>query len=798
MVLAFFAYSAGKAQNITVFDIDQLKPINEVFIIDHKFNTSATTNKLGKADISKFSKSDTLIIQHPTYKKEIISYQDLLKKNNTVYLTESAVDLGEVLVLANKRIQPKDDIPNTLTSINATEIKFSNPQTSADLLSASGEVFVQKSQLGGGSPMLRGFSANRVLLVVDGVRMNNAIFRSGNLQNVISIDPNLVELTEVIMGPGSVIYGSDALGGVMNFHTVKPKLSFQKDSIVYSANGIVRYASANNEQMIHGSGYFGGKKLGGLIGITASSFGDLKAGQNRNHGFEYLNGRSWYQSTINGVDSFKLNSDSNLQRSSGYKQINLTGKIRFQPTEKIDLILSTLYATTSDIPRYDRLIETIGNTPKYSEWFYGPQEWINSTLTADFDIKNDAWDHSTIILGYQKFKESRHDRRYQKTIRRNRFENLDAYSLNIEFDKKLNEKHTFYYGVESVFNTIKSTGYAIDVSQATTEKQDVATRYPDGGSYWLNAAGYFTWNFDINKRLKFNTGVRYTYIQMQSNFEDTSFYQFPFDQITLKTSAFNGSFIGLTYKPNTKWQIKLNTSSGFRAPNIDDLAKVFDSEPGRVIIPNEHLKPEYTYDVDLSFTRKLRDQGKLEVIGFYTYLVDAMVRSDGTFNGEDSILYDGVLSKVQTLKNTGRAHIYGATVNLAANLTKHFGVMQTFTYMDGKDLENNNPLRHVPPSFGRSSLRYKRKQITAELYCMYNAWKHRDELAPDELSKPHLYTKDGTPAWATLNLRTSWNINKYLILNGSIENILDKHYRPYSSGISAPGRNFILSLRITV
>ena len=123
--------------------------------------------------------------------------------------------------------QQRKDIPQKIVSINAQSIAFGNSQTSADLLQQSGQVFVQKSQLGGGSPMIRGFATNRVLLSVDGVRMNNAIFRGGNVQNVLSIDPFSIKNTEIIFGPGSVIYGSDAIGGVMNFYTKAPRFSSQ-------------------------------------------------------------------------------------------------------------------------------------------------------------------------------------------------------------------------------------------------------------------------------------------------------------------------------------------------------------------------------------------------------------------------------------------------------------------------------------------------------------------------------------------------------------------------------------------
>lgn len=784
------------AQTVTIYDIDRLEPINEVFVIDHKFVNSSISGKNGQLSLDKFKSGDTLIIQHPSYIQRIISYDKIIESNKTVYLTESAIDLGEVLVMANKRVQPKKDIPNTMTSFKSSEIRFRNPQTTADLLGSSGEVFIQKSQLGGGSPMIRGFSANRVLIVVDGIRMNNAIFRSGNLQNVISIDPNMIELTEVIMGPGSVMYGSDALGGVMNFYTRTPKLSFQKDSVISNSTVMTRFASANQERTVHAYTNVGGNKFGGLLGVTASRFGNLRAGAIRANGYENFGKREWYQSQINNQDTFLINEDENVQRSSGYDQLNLTGKLRYQPTQNVNLVYAAQFASTSNVPRYDRLIEMRNGSPRSAEWYYGPQAWFNTNLTANFDIQNDAWDKARIIVGYQKFEESRHDRKYQDTQLRSRYEAVDAYNLNIDFDKKLNEKHTLFYGVEGVYNNIESNGKITNIN--STETFRTAPRYPDGDNYWLNSAAYLTWNYNLSEKMKLSSGIRYTYIEMESNFRDTSFYNFPFDVIRISTSAVNGSFIGLTYNPSKRWQYKLNTSSGFRAPNIDDLAKVFDSEPGNVVVPNPNLKPEYTYDIDVSAARYLKEQGKIEIIGFYTYLVKAMVRRDATFNGNDSIWYDGTFSQVQSIVNASSAHIYGVTANIAANISRRFGIIQTFTIMDGEEIETKNALRHVPPAFGRTSLRYRYKKLNAELFSLYNAWRHNEDLAPEELGKTHIYTTEGTPAWATLNFRSSYKINRFVNASFSVENILDKHYSPYSSGISAPGRNFIFSLHLLI
>ncbi|UTW64353.1 TonB-dependent receptor [bacterium SCSIO 12741] len=791
-----------QAQKVTLFDIDNLKPVAEVFVIDHEQKHSSLSNPEGKADLTGFQKTDTLIFHHPSYTRKIVSYSEVVAANNTVYLTPSAVDLGEVMVYANKREQLATEIPSTISTIPAREISFNNPQTAADALSESGQVFVQKSQLGGGSPMIRGFSANRILIVVDGVRMNNAIFRAGNLQNIIAIDPNTVDNTEVIYGPGSVIYGSDALGGVMSFHTVKPELSFRKDSTIWKINTLLRYSTANEEKTAHVRLAGGGNKWAAVAGLTLSDYEDLRTGANRGN-YPEFGTRTWFQGTYEGQDTAFANSNVNLQKSSGYSQMNLMGKLRYQPTRNIDLNLNLQYSNSSLVPRYDRLTQvsqeatdSTGVVPKYARWDYGPQEWFFGTLEADFDIQNDAWDRSRIIVGYQYFNESRIDRRFNRSTRRTRDERVNAYTVNLEFDKKINSKHSLFYGIEGVWNTVFSQAWTYDIE--TEEHGQTSTRYPDGGSDWANAAAYVTYNFKLNKKWTFSTGLRYTYIYMKSRFTDTTYYDFDFDEIKLTTSALNGSFLGLIYRPGEKWQLKLNTASGFRSPNVDDIAKVFDSEPGKVIVPNENLKPEFAYNADLSVSRTLRDRGIVELVGFYTYLVDAMVRRDAQLNGQDSILYDGEMSQVQMITNTGKAHIYGASFNLKANLSKKLGVIQTFTWMDGEDLVDNVPLRHVSPAFGKTSAFYKTEKLRAEFYTQYNAWRHWDDLAPEEQGKPHLYTQDGTPAWYTLNIRASYKFLDYFEANVALENILDRHYRPYSSGISAAGRNLILSIRASI
>ncbi|HCM76668.1 MAG TPA: TonB-dependent receptor, partial [Cytophagales bacterium] len=261
--------------------------------------------------------------------------------NDTTYIYPKQFILDDLVVSANRWEQNLREVPNRISKMNSAKIAFQNPQTAADLLGASNQVFIQKSQLGGGSPMIRGFSTNRVLLVIDGVRMNNAIFRSGNVQNVISLDPNAIEDSEVVFGPGSVIYGSDAIGGVMDFHTLKPKFS-DGNGIKLTANAFTRYSSANNEKTGHLDFTIGTSKLSFLTSITHSDYDDLVMG---NDGpIKYT--RPTFQRFENGTDVMLVNSDPNKQIGSGYNQFNLMQKVRFSPTQEWDFTYAYHHSST--------------------------------------------------------------------------------------------------------------------------------------------------------------------------------------------------------------------------------------------------------------------------------------------------------------------------------------------------------------------------------------------------------------------------------------------------------------------
>ena len=246
--LILFALSSG-AQQVVVADEESKEPITGLAVFNSLATKTAVSDFDGRVDIKEFQSFEKIYFGHLSYHKKSIRKSAI---KDTVFLSPKSTSLNEVVISASKFAQSKKEVPQNIISINSKDIQLSSPQTSADLLSSTGRVFVQKSQLGGGSPMIRGFSTNRLLITVDGVRLNNAIFRSGNVQNVLSINPFNVEKTEVILGSGSVIYGSDAIGGVMNFYTTTPKLSNNTKPLLTSRSTVVIFAEKleNDEELL--------------------------------------------------------------------------------------------------------------------------------------------------------------------------------------------------------------------------------------------------------------------------------------------------------------------------------------------------------------------------------------------------------------------------------------------------------------------------------------------------------------------------------------------------------------------
>ncbi len=797
LLLFLLLFKMAEAQNIKVLNTITKDPIFDVTVFNTTKTKSAFTNFKGMVNIEAFETSDTLYFQHLSHITKALVKSEIIK-TNIVYLDANTQGLTEIVVSASKFEQHKRDVPQKILNTNAAIIEFTNPQTSADALHNTGLVFVQKSQSGGGSPMIRGFSTNRLLITVDGVRMNNAIFRGGNLHNVISIDPFSIQSTEVTLGSGSVIYGSDAIGGVMSFYTKTPEIPYS-DSLLIKANSLLRYSSANDEKTGHFDVNLGFKNWGFLTSITYSDFNDLKMGTNGPN--DYL--RPEFIITNNNNDILVDNPNLRLQKNSGYDQLNITQKVRFEPNKKLSFDLGLHYSQSSEITRYDRLLRYRGDELRSAEWNYGPQKWFMSNLQlTKLGSRSNLYDKVKATFAYQNFQESRIDRDYQSIERRIREETVNAYSFNLDFEKRLSDKTRLSYGAEYVFNKIGSQARVQDISNGAFS--GTFSRYPNGAT-WSSSAIYSSLKYKPNTKFVFQSGLRFNHVSSKADFtENNAFLNLPFQSSKNNAGAFTAT-AGATWSPNEIIQWKLNTASAFRAPNIDDIGKVFDSEPGAVVVPNESLRPEYAYGGELGVTLNFDRKLVLDMSTYYTYLDNALVRRDYSLNGATQIEYDGALSNVQAIQNASKAWIYGFEVGLKMLLAKGLELNSQYSVIGGTEEDNNIevPVRHVAPNFGNSHLIYKYKDLTLDAFAEYSGELSFSDLAPSEKEKDYIYALDKNgnpfaPEWLTLNFRTQYKINTQTTLSAAFENITNQRYRPYSSGIAAPGRNLVIALKYSL
>ena len=795
-IVILLLFYGARGQEVIVLDEEDHQPLANVIVYNLDKSKTALSDFDGVCDLSQFDDNERITFRHIGYQLVRATKENVVRKGK-LYMTHNAEQLDEVIMSISKWEQQRKDIPQKIAVINAPSIAFTTPQTSADLLNNSGKVFVQKSQLGGGSPMIRGFATNRLLISIDGVRMNNAIFRSGNIQNIISLDPFTVRSTEVIFGPGSVIYGSDAIGGVMNFYTKKPQFS-GKDSLYVSGNGNYRYASANKENSLHVDFNLGKKKWAFLSSLTYNSFDDLRMGS---YGPKsYL--RDKYVVANNGEDIIQQNKNSKVQRPTGYNQLNLMQKVAYKPNNNWNIDLGLFYSETSDFARYDRLIRPSkdGMGLRAAEWYYGPQKWFMGNLQFYQNGIRKFYDGLKITAAYQNFKESRNDRKFQDVYRYTTQENVDALSVNVDFENKRMGSLRLYYGSEYVYNKIGSEGSKFNLLENSIMPS--ASRYPNGSS-WQTLAAYVSGELKAKPNLTLSSGLRYSHVWIEAGFNNT-FYSFPFHNADLSTGALTGS-IGFSWFPRTDLQLTLNGSTGFRAPNIDDIGKIFDSEPGAVVVPNADLEPEYAYNIEMGIQKNFKGRTTFKGAAFYTYLVDALVRRDYQFNGKSEIEYNGEMSRVQAVQNAAMAYVYGFEFGADVYLTENLSMASNLTVTKGEEEEDDgshSPGRHVAPVFGDFHMVWKNYKLKTDLFVNYNGEISHENMAISEKKKNYIYAQDAngnsySPSWYTLNLRSQYQITPSLKVLLHLENITDQRYRSYSSGIVAPGINLILGAGYT-
>ncbi len=719
--------------------------------------SGVTSDKDGMADISFFKKNNVIQISHISYYSKIITKK---KINKIIYLQPKTNILPEVLLEETiKKIQ--SDKYNIFT-INVKETSLLETSIS-NLLSSFSSVVSQENQSGGGSLNYRGMEANRLLLIVDDIPLNNAIYRSGHLQSSATINPFFIESISLLSGPASVAYGNGAMGGALIFKTLKTSninricLHQQFES---SSNSIITNFRANYYK----------NKLSHITSFSIKSVGNLKMGGNRYHNY-----KNWG----NGSEA----TNKNEQLYTNYKQADFIHKSKYSINKNKNILLNTQYSESSNIYRFDKMNDTKKGFAKYKNWYYGPQIRFLQSVNYSLHDKTIAFDNLKTSLAFQNIKESRHTQKLEEQFINNRMENVKISDFNMDFKKQI-QKIKIAYGGGGRHQKVSSN--------ASLSNNNIifynSTRYPDNGSTIIDFFAYSQINIQLNRKLDLLIGGRWNDNRLVAKFENPTF---SFEDIKNNNTSFIKSAL-ILFKPRVNITINASYYGGFRNPNIDDIGKVFSKDDINLVVPNINLEPEYANNFELTFDYVLNPI-ELQIQLFKTSINNAINREYGSINGSDSMIYDGELMRIQMNKNIEEANINGVGFSTKFIATERILITGSCNYLKGTT-KDKRPLAHIPPFNAKISFNYQIKQHKFNFYTHYNARKieeNYDDAGIDNLVEA---TADGNPSWYTTNIVYINKIDENISFTFSIKNILDAHYKTFGSGLSSSGRNYILAL----
>ena len=803
-------------QSITVIDAFTQRPLEEVMVVNQNKERHSSSDINGKVGLEQFEASDMLTFQLMGYETLLLSLEEIKDRENVIALFLDEKQLEEIVLSVARTAEQSRKIAEKVSVISQKSIASQSPATGADLLLLAPSVRLQKSQGGGGSPVIRGFEANRVLLVVDGVRLNNAIYRSGHLQNAITVDPNSIERVEVIYGSSSVGYGSDALGGVVHYYTKTPKIN-NNQSLTNALSST--YNSAQNALINHFETEASFKKWASYTSLTYSSFGDLKMGKNRQHGFTDWGLVPAYSknnpSTYYGQPSVNL--DPNLQKNVGYTQFDFLEKIVTNLPKASQLLLNFQLSNSSNIPRFDKLNEYSNGSLRFAEWYYGPQKRVLFSPQLKIFPKNKFLYKGTITAAYEVLEESRIQRKFNSLTRETQEEKVKVLSINGDFEFAKKERSSVAYGFELVNNRIVSSAMAKDIVvsgnniTSFNNFRPIPTRYPSDGTQYNTAAFYGNFRFDFSPKTSFSLGGRFTSTHLKADWKETALIDANLNKVNVKNNALTGSF-SVSYRPKSPWRLNFLFSSGFRSPNVDDLGKIRENK-GMLLVPNPDLKPEYVYNVDGGIAYTPREKTMYFNLRFYhsslrDYIgrVAYEVARDQTTIAPGTVEFSNDIVTTQANTNIGNGRIYGLSFEGGFKLLEELDLNGNLTYTHAARNVMIGALPSILPFYGGAVLRYKKEAFNLNLNYTFNSRKNPEDYSSggeDGLEEtPVLNTIDnqpvfaGTPKWSIFSLRGNYQLNKTLLLNAAVENIFDLHYRTFASGISAPGRSLILGTRV--
>lgn len=645
--------------------------------------------------------------------------------------------LKEVIVTATRQKSSIIDLPFSINKIGSDQIMAANLRTAPESLTGATGVFVQKTNHGGGSPFVRALTGNQNLLLLDGIRINNSTYRYGPNQYFNTIDVFSIANMEVVRGTGSVQYGSDAMGGVIQVFSKPAKFNIHK---TWSGLGMIKAVSGDIEYSGRAELDYGSKNFAFHIGASSRNFGDLIGGDT-----------------------------TGVQHPSGYKEqaYDIQAKWKFK-NESI-ITFSSQQVIQKEVPLYHRV-----KLENFAYYNFAPQ--VRALHYAKWNIpgKTALISSASFTASYQQTKEVR---KYLKNGNANQFEETDkvkTVGLNAEIHSNINQNWTAISGVEWYHDLVNSNKQQISLSGGSQITQ--RGLYPDQAS--IANLSVFTLHQISLDRFQINAGLRYNSFAI--HIQDTAAGINQLGAVTVKPSSLVTNF-SLLYHINNQQAIYTSFSTGYRAPNIDDMGTL-GLVDFRYEVPAYGLKPEKSYNSELGY----RIQGKrlqASLALFYMHLKDLVTRVQ--VSGQQIGGYN-----VYIKENSQESFIRGIEMEMSYQLSKTLTFKAGFSQAYGQNTSRNEPMRRVPPMNGQLQVKYHCKTWTASIENLFASKQSRLAQGDKDDNRIPL---GGTPGWNLVNLYCGYGIGKIQIHTALI-NLFNVDYRMHGSGINGAGRNLSLSI----
>lgn len=656
--------------------------------------------------------------------------------------TIKTIYLNNAVIIAAQRTETNSfDRSESIGYLEKSLLRLTSPMTAPQALSYIPGVWMQKTNHGGGSAFIRGLTGYQTLLLVDGIRMNNSTYRSGPNQYLNTIDPLTISSVEVLRGGGSVQYGSDAIGGTIQIISDNP--DFSSSGVKVSGELYGKYWSSDMEKSGRGQINVGTKNFAFLGGFSYKDLGDIKAG-----------------------------GDLGTLSPTGYEEHSMDLKARYLIGKRHELVGVYQHLTQTDVPLYHKIAPG-----DYERYHFNPQSRDLAYLRLISNFDNKLFSELRYTISYQNSLEVREKQKTGSVVFVEEEDEVSTLGFNLDVVSVFNEHWNATTGAEYYHDHVASTAKLSDLEYETVTA--LRGLYPDGSLY--DNLAFFTLHQYNAKKWNLSAGLRYNFVRLQV--QDTLF-----GNTVISPGALVGNF-GLVYKLNEHHHLTGNINSAFRAPNINDVSS-FGIADFRYEVPAYDLKPEISLNKELGYKLHYEEfSGAVHV--FHQNLNDLIANVPAQYQGLDSL--DGF--KVYQRENVNEAVIYGGEIELEGKLARQIIAFGSMSYTYGQNISSDEPLRRMPPLFGRAGIKGKFESgLNFMTECVFAGEQNRlsaGDMADDRIAD------GGTPAWSVINLYVGYQ-HSFFALNAGLENLFDSSYRVHGSGIDGIGRSLWVSVRLFI